>query len=666
MLLCKSDALNEALALIGIKTPVEVLKHLPRRYENYEYTLRKDVYEDKERIVALGKLRGVVSMVHIPHRLLTRFYFETTSGEVFLIEAWNRNYLGSFLKTGELYTLSGVYEKRRHSLALINLVKGEVASDRALKPVYALPQTIPNHVFASLVKRCLVYEEGKMGEIVPEDLRQKYKLTSRLEAFRLVHEPTGLLDVHNGLRVLKYEEALLFELRNQLVRGANKALRKDRRRTIDHEKLERFISSLPYRLSADQSRSLFECVSDMDSPSVMYRLLQGDVGTGKTLVAALCAYANHLRSEQTALMAPTDALARQHYDTLRKLFQGSHLEIGLLVGSLTAEERHNVMQDLEDGTIDLLIGTHSLFSKGVNYAYLGLAIIDEQHKFGVNQRTLLLDKGEHTDLLLMSATPIPRTLTLTIYGDLDVSTLTEFPAGERHVKTEILDPESDEVPKLISAAVESGRRVYIVVPQIEGEEEGSKTSVKRIYEKYEALYPNKVTMMHGRMDEESKNVASIAFRTGLCPILVATSLIEVGIDVKEANTMIIYSPTHFALSSLHQLRGRIGRDGSPAVCVLASSKDEDEEGLKKLDVLLTTDDGFKIAEEDLKLRGPGDIIGVRQSGLPDFAYANIIDDFKIFECARDDAAKILKHQGDFENAEILGEVGPLVSGARLS
>ena len=342
------------------------------------------------------------------------------------------------------------------------------------------------------------------------------------------------------------------------------------------------------------------------------------------------------------------------------------MEIGLLVGSLSAEERHNVMQDLEDGTIDLLIGTQSLFSKGVNYAYLGLAIIDEQHKFGVNQRTLLLDKGEHADLLLMSATPIPRTLTLTIYGDLDVSTLTEFPSGERHVKTEILDPEAPEVQKLISDAIESRHRVFIVVPQIEGEEEDSKTSVKRIYEKYQRLYPNKVTMMHGRMDEESKNVASLAFRTGLCPILVATSLIEVGIDVKEATVMIIYSPTHFALSSLHQLRGRIGRDGSPAVCVLASSQDEDEEGLKKLHILLTTDDGFKIAEEDLKLRGPGDIVGVRQSGLPDFAYANIIDDFKIFECARDDATEILKHQDDFGNAEILGEVGPLVSGARLS
>lgn len=649
MPLSKSPALNLALQSIGITTPLQVLEHLPRRYESFEYTERKNVYEDKERIVVLVKLRGGLPRpLRFASRTLYRFYVETTSGEVFLVEAWNRAYLGTFLTPDTLYTLSGVYEKKRHSLALVNIVKGEVQSSEALRPVYSLPNTIPNHVYSALAKRCLSALEGQVVDIIPDDLRKKYRLISRYAAFQKVHAPTSLEDIHQGLRVLKYEEALLFALKNQIVRGENRALLKDRRRQVDRDKLEAFIKTLPYELTPDQRKALQEGLDDMDSPHVMYRLLQGDVGTGKTLVAALLAYANHLRSEQTALMAPTDALARQHFETLKGLFKDTNMDIGLLVGNQSPEDRHAVLQDLEDGTLDLVIGTHSLFSKGVTYAYLGLAIIDEQHKFGVNQRTLLLDKGEHADLLLMSATPIPRTLALTIYGDLDVSSLTEFPSGKREVKTLLADSGDKKIQEAIQESINTKHRVYIVVPQIEGDEEDSETSVKKVYEVYKKRYPNKVAMLHGQMDEESKSVALMAFRSGLCPILVATSLIEVGIDVKPANLMVIYSPSHFALSSLHQLRGRIGRDGTPAKCILALSGKEDDDEKAKLQVLLSTEDGFKIAEADLRLRGPGEIAGVKQSGLPDFSYANLIDDFKIFECARDDATELLKHKDNFD------------------
>jgi ATP-dependent DNA helicase RecG len=248
----------------------------------------------------------------------------------------------------------------------------------------------------------------------------------------------------------------------------------------------------------------------------------------------------------------------------------------------------------------------------------------------------------------MSATPIPRTLALTIYGDLDVSSLTEFPSGKREVKTLLTDSGDKKIQEAIQESINTKHRVYIVVPQIEGDEEDSETSVKKVYEVYKKRYPNKVAMLHGQMDEESKSVALMAFRSGLCPILVATSLIEVGIDVKPANLMVIYSPSHFALSSLHQLRGRIGRDGTPAKCILALSGKEDDDEKAKLQVLLSTEDGFKIAEADLRLRGPGEIAGVKQSGLPDFSYANLIDDFKIFECARDDATELLKHKDNFD------------------
>ncbi|MBR6865969.1 MAG: DEAD/DEAH box helicase, partial [Bacilli bacterium] len=428
--------MNSALASIGIFSYADVLSHLPRRYENYTYTEEKVSYEDKEHLVLKGKIRGgAPHPMRFAKRTLYRFYFETVGGMVYLIEAWNRTYLGKILKPDTLYTLTGVYEKNRHSISLVNILTGEIPQEEALKPVYSLPNDIQNYAFVRLVKKALF--EAEIDDIIPKTYRQKYRLLPLKEAYRLVHTPRNFEDIHQGMRTLKYQEALLFEIKNQEVRAENKALQKDRRRQINREKLNIFVKSLPYSLSSDQQKALDECVNDMDKQSVMYRLLQGDVGTGKTLVAALCGYANYTRSEQTALLAPTDSLARQHYETLKKLFEGTHVNVGLLVGAMEPSEKRAVLQDLEDGTIDIVVGTHALFSKGVTYAYLGLAIIDEQHKFGVNQRTLLLDKGEHADLLLMSATPIPRTLTMTIYGDLDISTLTEYPQGKRNVKTNL-------------------------------------------------------------------------------------------------------------------------------------------------------------------------------------------------------------------------------------
>jgi ATP-dependent DNA helicase RecG len=662
MELTKSPAMNAALAQYGILSEQDVLDHIPRRYEDYALTPAKSVYADKERIVVFGHLKGPLAHpLRFAGRVLYRFYFESEDGASFLVEAWNRQYLGSFLTEGESYTLVGTYQAKRRSLALINIVKGSIDPSKSLKPIYSLPQTVNSHAYSLLVKRCLLNAKGRTPDVVPSLYSKKYRLLSHYEALIKVHEPISYEDVHQGFRTLKYEDALVFSLSTQIVRKENKSLQKDFRRKIDQEKLASFVKTLPYALTEDQTKALHEALADMDSPSVMYRLLQGDVGTGKTLVAALLAYANYTRSEQTAFLAPTDTLAHQHYDTLTKLFEKTNLKVALLVGSLSLPERAAVLQDLADGTIDLVVGTHALFSHDVQYAYLGLAIIDEQHKFGVNQRTLLVDKGEHADLLLMSATPIPRTLSLTIYGDLDISSLYMFPSGARKVSTSLLEADDPKIKKTIDAALSSDHRVYVITPTINAAEEAR--SVLQTAAKYKRLYPNKVTMMHGQMDEESKEVASSAFRSGLCPILVATSLVEVGLDVKPANTMIVYSPTHFALSSLHQLRGRIGRDGTPANFIMVNDGDDEEE---KLDVLLKSEDGFKIAEEDLKLRGPGEIAGTKQSGLPDFRYANIIDDFKIFECARDDATEILLHQNEYQFASILDKAEKAAKNSSLA
>ncbi len=652
----KSKAFNQALSLMGINEPLDVLKHLPRKYDDFTYSSPKAIYEDGERVVLLGKISGnMPRSFRFGKRSVFRFTFETKDEYVFEIEAWNQSYLSHFLNLEDDFTLVGKFDKKRCKISLMKMLKGKIESNASLRPIYSLPNNIANHTYQALVKRMLLSLKNELNDEIPSAFINKYRLINRWEAYKKVHFPNSHEDIRQGMRYLKYEEALRFSLRNQLVRGENRALQKDIRRKISKEKVNRFIATLPYQPTNDQLKAFNECLTDMNSSQVMYRLLQGDVGTGKTLVAALCTYANHLRSEQTALMAPTDSLARQHYQNLKEIFQGTSVNIALLVGSLSSSEKRAIAEDIKDGTIDVIVGTHALFSSSLEYAYLGLVIIDEQHKFGVNQRSLLVGKGEHADLLMMSATPIPRTLTLTVYGDLDVSTLSEFPAKKRDVKTSLLEPNDPKIQKTVQEAINSNHRVFVVVPQIEGGVKEN-TSVLEVANMYKKMYPNKVTMMHGKMDEESKEVAELAFRSGLCPILVATSLIEVGIDVKEANTMIVYSPTHFSLSSLHQLRGRVGRDGSKSQFIMAYKKGDEVSSEEKLDILLKTNDGFKLAEEDLRLRGPGEIIGVKQSGLPSFSTLNIIDDFKILECARDDATLILSKRKDPENQELIKSV----------
>ena len=641
MLLSKSPTINIALQSIGITTPLDVVNHLPRRYDSFLYTPKKKCYLDKERVVKKGYVRQKGRSLRFAKRTLTSFYFETTEGETFLIEAWNRPYLASSLKADTLFTISGVYEEKRHAISLINILVGEINQENALRPIYALPSQVPNHSFAHLAKKCLTLLEGKIEEVVPSYFREKYRLLSHEEALKKAHLPVSPKDLYLSKRTLKYEEALSFSVKSALLRKMSKERKKDEHRKINLEKVKDFIHSLPYSLSLDQKKALQEIYSDMDSSSSMYRLLQGDVGTGKTLVAALSAYANFSRGEQSAILAPTDALAKQHYDNLKRLFSGTKVEITLLTGSLSSEEKERAYDDIFSGTSDIVIGTHALFSKGVNYAYLGLVIIDEQHKFGVNQRAALLEKGEHADLLLMSATPIPRTLALTVYGDLDVSTLTSFPSGKRNVKTLLLQENDKQIKKCIDESLKSGHRVYIVAPHIDSDKDNN-VSALHVASLYQKLYPGKVTLMHGKLDEEHKESAIMAFKSGLCPILVATSLIEVGIDVKEANLMIIYHASSFSLSSLHQLRGRVGRGGDEAKCLLLFQKGEEEDN-EKLRVLEKTDDGFRIAEEDMRLRGPGEMAGTKQSGLPTFAVASIIDDFKMFEVARDDATYMLSH-----------------------
>lgn len=638
--LSDSLRLNTLLHKMGIFTSYQVIEHLPRRYEVLNES-KDEEFVNKARVVVLGK---IISPITIKKGFKTSAAMFTVSSpnlkRSFTVLAYNRMFLTKTLKQDDLVTVWGYYNAKTNEINMLNMYKGEIGVTDKIKPIYSLPVGFEAHNFIRIVKRCLEENKDKLYSNVPYYYQNKYRLVSKYQAFNYAHFPISMEQVRQALRHLKYEEALMFSMKNKLIHEENKSLIKIKKEPIGLDICEPFINNLPFTLTDDQLSAANEIIEDMNDSSLMYRLLQGDVGTGKTVISFVALYANFYRGNQGAIMAPTDALARQHYKNALEMFKNLNIKISLLVGSTSEKEKKELYADLEDGSIDIIIGTHALFTKKVQYSSLGLVIIDEQHRFGVNQRQSLLDKGKDADLLMMSATPIPRSLALSLYGDLDITTLSTYPNITRSVNTRIVDTDNKIIDDCIEKALKQQQKVYIVAPLIELSDD--RFSVEELYKEYEKKYPGNVVLLHGKLSNEDKEKALEEFANGDKSILVSTQVIEVGIDVKKATLMIIYDASNFGLASLHQLRGRIGRDGSRAACLLVVDKNDDE-AKEKLSILVNSFDGFKIAEEDLKQRGPGDLAGLRQSGLPEFTYLNVIDDIKIFETARDDAKYIINH-----------------------
>ena len=649
--LTNSPRLNKLLYQMGVFNYYDVINHLPKRYENFNYTHEKDLV-DKERVVLLGKVLSIPRLNKAKRVDLTTFDFMTVNKTFFRVVAFNRPYLAKNINLTDNFTLVGIYNRKRNEIDFLNMYKGEIPEKERIKPIYSLPADYENHLFSALVKKSLKEVDGHVSSLVPFEFINKYRLVYKSQALKWAHFPENLEQVRQALRHLKYEEALMFSLKNQIIREENKSLAKIKKEPIDLSLCEPWLKTLPYRLTDDQVKAAEEIIEDMNQSGLMYRLLQGDVGTGKTLVCFTALYANYIRGDQGALMAPTDALARQHYENALKMFAGTKLRIELLIGSTPMSKKKEIYKDLEDGSIDIVIGTHALFTKAAIYSSLGLAIIDEQHRFGVNQRLMLASKGEHADLLMMSATPIPRSLALTLYGDLDISTLTTFPSKKRDVTTKVVNSEDKEIFEQVDKSLAEGHQIYVVAPLIDYRED-ERYSVEKLYARFALRYKAKVGLLHGKMKNDEKNLALEKFYSGETPILVSTPVIEVGIDVKGANLMIIYDASNFGLASLHQLRGRIGRDGSKATCLLTLDDESDEEANDRLNVLVKSEDGFVIAEEDMKMRGPGELAGFKQSGMPNFSFLNIVNDYKIFVVARDDAKQIMKNRKKEEYQYIL-------------
>ena len=628
-----SSRIINALAKYDIHTFRDVIFHLPRRYLDMSYT---DEFKmnTNEKVTLKLKVTSAPLLIKPQRVAIIRFTAVSESGATYKIVAYNQRYILNAVKIGDLITVYGTINLRLLELTVIKLFPRVLSEEEQLSPLYSLPSEVGNHEFIRIVQKALKIES--VTSRVPRPLVDKNGLISLNDALKRVHNPRDLNDVFEGLKALKYEEGLEYFIKLLLIKRANSELTNSKKTIVNLKDANEFVKRLPFKLTKDQLTAVREIGYDMNKETLMYRLLQGDVGSGKTVVSFVALYINYLRGAQGVLLAPTESLAKQHYETLLSFFKDFDLRIELLIGALTPSVKTKLKEDIQHGLVDIVVGTHALFSEDVFYPKLELVVIDEQHKFGVNQRNTLLNKGEKADLLLLSATPIPRTLANVIYGDMDISTIESFPHTGRQVNTIITTSASKNVIPLIDKTLSENRQVYIVAPKISF---GDKTNVLALYERFSARYPHLVGMLHGELASEEKDAALLNFKSGVTPILVSTTVVEVGIDVKSAGLMIIYEPHSFGLSSLHQLRGRIGRDGKRATLCLVS----EEEDNYKLEEFAREDNGFKIAELDLALRGPGELTGEKQSGMPSFMYLNVIKDLKLITIIKEDALEVINN-----------------------
>lgn len=627
----------EALASLGIHTAEELLSYYPFRYEvmnsvpYQQWSLREHVVFEGEVVSAPRSFRR--------GRLVTTSFEVMAYETVLRITIFNRPW-ASRLAYGQKITVQGIYMGNAKVTATTYDTK-PLAAHPAVTPVYSVREGVQQRMVRACISRVFDECQNEIHDIVPEPLIRRYRLLRRCEAIRRVHFPQSMEDVRQGLRTLKYEEFLLYFVAVELRKAENSCGIRKPPKLFDGRKVKEAEKALGYELTADQKQVLHEILDDLGSEKVMYRLVQGDVGSGKTAVAALAMYAAVLSGSQAALLAPTEILARQHASSVHALLDRFHVCTVVLYSGMTAREKEETIRKIQNGEAEIVIGTHALLQEQVHFARLGLVVADEQQRFGVAQRRSLREKGTQCDFLLMSATPIPRTLASAVFGDMDVSTIETMPPGRQKPETVYIRENSfRSVLKQVKDLLEEGRQLYVICAAVEKNEDYNARNVYDVADQMSKLFPAYRTgILHGRMSSEEKQNAMQDFADNRTQILVSTTVVEVGMNVVNATGMIVYDADRFGLSQLHQLRGRIQRGSARGHCWLLSGS-KDEKTQERLNVLVKSCNGFEISYEDLRLRGPGDILGTRQSGLPDFLAGNLITDTAIINTARKDAAAV--------------------------
>lgn len=641
----------ELLEKLQVSSDIEILEKLPSRYIDLS-PLSDDIFLGDGRMI-----RGCYQIYEVKtnraHGIIRFGAKNSVNGICHSFIIYNQMFYLNRIATGKTLFIVGRYSVRFKSIvvsAVYELSSWFVQSE--IKPFYRLPGGIGQSYFMNVIDNILHSSlMHYIGNNVPDEFVKKYRLIPRGQAFKIVHQPDGKKQLQEGLRTFKYEEALAYCMKMEVNKRLRSIYKKGAHLSIDRNEMNALVKKLPFSLTKDQIQCTKEIMDDMDSSNVMFRILQGDVGTGKTAVALLSLFANTIRGGQGVLFAPTTSLAIQHYKNALSFYSEFNVKVGLLISNMKQSQKKKLLEELACGDIDVLISTQAGIEKGVTFKKLTLSIIDEQQQFGVDQRMTMMKKGDYVDTLMMSATPIPRTMSRIVFGDLDISELKEFPKGiTRHVDTKVVNSQSQLISKAINRALEIKRQVFVVVPRIDGDEEdeSNKLSAKEVYDDYVKEYgEDKVQLLHGRMKKDDQNEVLNKFRNNEKPILISTSIIEVGVDVQEACLMIIYSANYFGLSALHQLRGRVGRNGKNGLTLLVYDGDDDQ-AIDKLNYLATHTDGFDISQYDLKSRGAGDWAGTDQSGHDGLSVINFDKDRKIFECAMEDAKEILDNANSNE------------------
>ena len=623
---------------LGIETVEDLLLYFPFRYEDFKSKNVLDL-EDGEKAVVSGLVATPANVQYYGYKR-NRLRFTIKQGELVLaVSFFNQPYLADKIELGQTVAVFGKWDKAKGALTGMKLL-AQVEDD--LQPVYRLSQGVSQSALVKVIKTA--FEAGLdnlLEENLPQVLMDKYQLLSRRQAVRAMHFPKDLKEYKQALRRVKFEELLFFQLQLQVLKEENRSVGQGIVLDWDEKKLKALQASLPFALTEAQERSLKEILTDMRSPYHMNRLLQGDVGSGKTVVAGLAMYAAVTAGKQAALMVPTEILAEQHLQSLTSLFP--NLRILLLTGSLKAAERRERLELIKTGQVDLIVGTHALIQEGVHFHDLGLVIIDEQHRFGVAQRRILREKGQNPDVLMMTATPIPRTLAITAFGDMDVSIIDQMPAGRKDIITRwVKHQQLNLVLDWLVKEIQKGSQAYVISPLIEESEALDLKNAIALEEELIAYFGDRarIALLHGKMKGEEKEAIMQAFKQGEIDLLVSTTVIEVGVNVPNATVMIIIDADRFGLSQLHQLRGRVGRGDKQSYAVLVANP-KTESGKRRMKIMTETTNGFVLAEEDLKLRGSGEIFGTRQSGIPEFQVANLIEDYPILEEARKVAVQVV-------------------------
>ena len=620
-----------SLNSLGIYTLDDLLNYFPYRY-NVLKPVSLSTASDDDQVLINGYIENPIKVFFIKKNLNKLSFKLNTGTELINVTIFNRAFIKPNLSVGKQISVLGKYNRKNNTF-VANDIKLVPILRETIEPVYHLNAGLKRSSFIKIIDNALSKNYFVTNNI-PDYLMNKYKFVDKMVAIKDIHKPINLQSIKDSKLMLIYEELFTFMLKMNYLKLNQKNVDEFYERMIKEDKVNKFIETLPFTLTNDQVNAIEEIKNDFNNPKRMNRLILGDVGSGKTIVAFIALYMNYITGYQGVMMAPTEILAKQHYENMINLFKNFDLKMELLTSSTLKKTRSDIIKRLASGDVDVLIGTHSVLNDEIIFKNLGLVVTDEQHRFGVNQRNMLQKKGRLSDVLYLSATPIPRTLALTLFGDMDITEIKSKPSNRKPIETKLFkNKDIKDVLFMMLDEIKKGHQIYVVAPLIEDENETGMETVKELKNKIDTAFNHKIPIdiLHGKLKNKDKEEIMNNFKLNKTKILISTTVIEVGVDVKNATMMVIFNAERFGLATLHQLRGRIGRNDLESKCILISDYDT-----PRLKILEESNDGFYISEKDFELRGSGDLFGVKQSGDMDFKIANMKTDFKILQqCALD-------------------------------